>query len=1049
MTPELWQRLKPLYNAALEMPTERRGRFIADVGSTDAQLGSELEALLAANKEGTRSFDEPFLRRGEVYPTTKETFFGGEVIEGRFRIIRPIGSGGMGDVYEAQDLLLQTGRIALKTIRASVASDPATLSRFKQEVLLARQITGTNVCRIYELYVSPNPVGGGSQAFLTMEFLEGMTLADRIASDGAIAPQKALAIATQLCTALQSIHAAGVIHRDLKPRNIMLAPRAGVEQAVVMDFGLARAFVGGSSATGGVTVAGSIMGTPAYMAPEQFEGGKVSFATDIYALGIVLYELITGKEAFAAHTPFGAAVRRGRRPDPPSSVRKGVPPVWDDVIAKCLEYDQECRYQSAGEVIAALSQRRITIFRFQSGLRLSLGRTAVALISASLLAGLMAVAWLRYQASLIHEPPVEARRWYDRGITALREGTYLEATKALGMALSFDNRFALAHARLADALAELDFTGEAQSEMLIATAPDQQRSLTEIDRQYVDAVRATLVRNYSAAAQDYEAILKKLPEDQKADGYVDLGRAYEKSGKVKETIDSYEKAAKLRPDDPAPFVHLGIWKSRQRDPVGAEAAFVKAEALYEAGSNLEGQAEVDYQRGYAANEASDTAHARLYLEKTLVIARQIHSAQLEVRTLSQLSSVEYNSGHADKAIEYANQTITLARQNGLDYWEADGLMRLGNAYFTKGDLANAESYSQQALGLARRDQHPRLTADSELTLASIRDRQGKSDEQIAFAQDALGYFRDFGFMGPADDASILVVRGQLAKGNFSEALDSGTGLLEIARKTHSESAIEEAEDAVGAAANDLQDYPAALVHFEEALKASESLHQYEEYQYLFCADNLWRLGRYQEAQKMLSAVPIEARKQDNIGASIADVLAPMLLSQNDYRAALLASRDAFRKYPSMPPDQIADLRVVEAIADTQLGQGQQAEQDAEQLLAAARQQANDAQIAQAQLVRAQVFLNMRSPQEAAEAAQQAYTYYSSKKVKASQWISLLYLSQAAKMSGDTASSEKKAAQAIDILNDLQQSWSPPVFHQYATRPDNQVAINELEKLKSE
>ena len=133
------------------------------------------------------------------------------------------------------------------------------------------------------------------------------------------------------------------------------------------------------------------MGTPAYMAPEQFEpGGKISPATDIYALGIVLYELVTGRQPFAAPTPFGAAIRRGRQPDPASSIRKGVPPVWDDVIARCIEYEPARRYQSADEVIEALHQHNLVIWRFSQGQRIAL-TPRVAVIAGAVLLVLLGV----------------------------------------------------------------------------------------------------------------------------------------------------------------------------------------------------------------------------------------------------------------------------------------------------------------------------------------------------------------------------------------------------------------------------------------------------------------------------------------------------------------------------------------------------------------------------------------------------------------------------------------------------------------------------------
>ena len=301
-----------------------------------------------------------------------------------------------------------------------------------------------------------------------------------------------------------------------------------------------------------------------------------------------------------------------------------------------------------------------SIWRFSQGQRIALTPRVAVIAGAVLLVLLGVSGWSLYRSVTTYRPPQEAKRWYLDGVAALRDGTYLKATNSLVMAVNSDPRYALAHARLAEAWAELDSTGEAQQQMLLATAAEQQISMRDEDKRYVDAVHHTLIRNYSAAAQDYEEILKRLPGEEKADGLVDLGRAYEKAGKVKQTMASYEQAATLRPDDPAPFVHLGIWKSRQRDPAGAEVAFTRAEELYRAKSNQEGLAEVAYQRGYAANEAADSEHAHQYLEVSRNIARQIHSPQLEARTLSQLSSVEYNDSKDDQAIADAKQAIQIA-----------------------------------------------------------------------------------------------------------------------------------------------------------------------------------------------------------------------------------------------------------------------------------------------------------------------------------------------------------------------------------------------------
>ncbi len=184
-----------------------------------------------------------------------------------------------------------------------------------------------------------------------MEFLDGVTLADNLRKSGPLPWKEAEAISIEICEGLQTIHEAGIIHRDLKSQNIMLASRNGSTCAVLMDFGLAHEIsTPTSTSSTNLTKTGVIVGTPNYMAPEQFAGKELTPATDIYALGIVIYELVTGKHPFAASSPIGAAILRGRRPCLASSIQPGLPRRFDEVICKCLEFDAEHRYQSAKDV---------------------------------------------------------------------------------------------------------------------------------------------------------------------------------------------------------------------------------------------------------------------------------------------------------------------------------------------------------------------------------------------------------------------------------------------------------------------------------------------------------------------------------------------------------------------------------------------------------------------------------------------------------------------------------------------------------------------------
>ena len=353
MTPELWDRLKPLFEAAVEKPPADRDAFLAAVPVEDG-LRRELDQLVKAFEAGGSNLDAVANKVQAMVPVAADSFAPGDVLLNRFRIIRKLGHGGMGDVYQAFDMELSE-TVALKRIRPEIDESPHVLFRFKREVQLARRLTGHNICRIHELFVAQNQGPGGDFVFLTMEFLEGVTLADEIATNGPMPWLRAKQIALELCAALVAMHTAGIVHRDVKSRNVMLASRSGVLQAVLMDFGLARdVSTPPSRIDTALTMPGAVVGTPSYMAPEQFSGAPPTPSTDLYALGVVLYELLTGRTPFPDPDPVRAAILRASPPPPPSSVRAGLPRKADEIIAKCLQFNPRLRYQSAEELAADL-----------------------------------------------------------------------------------------------------------------------------------------------------------------------------------------------------------------------------------------------------------------------------------------------------------------------------------------------------------------------------------------------------------------------------------------------------------------------------------------------------------------------------------------------------------------------------------------------------------------------------------------------------------------------------------------------------------------------
>lgn len=264
-------------------------------------------------------------------------FAPGVVLVERYRIIGLLGRGGMGEVYRADDLKLGQP-VALKFLPKGLAQDPARMERFYAEVRIARQVSHPNVCRVYDI----GELEG--QHYLSMEYVDGEDLASLLKRIGRLPHDKALEIARQLCAGLAAAHDKGVVHRDLKPANVMLDGRG---RARITDFGLAVA--------AHEVTEGELSGTPAYMAPEQLEGKGASVQSDIYALGLVLYELYTGRKAFEATT--FSELKRKRQEETPvalSELTRDVDPIVDRVILRCLEKDPRARPASALAVAAAL-----------------------------------------------------------------------------------------------------------------------------------------------------------------------------------------------------------------------------------------------------------------------------------------------------------------------------------------------------------------------------------------------------------------------------------------------------------------------------------------------------------------------------------------------------------------------------------------------------------------------------------------------------------------------------------------------------------------------
>ncbi len=271
----------------------------------------------------------------------------GQVFADRYEILGTLGKGGMGVVYRARDRQLDEV-VALKLLRPeALASDPTLLDRFKQEIKLARRITHRNVLRTHDFGET------GGVPYISMEYLEGVTLKDLVRNRGALPLGVGLSVAKQMCHGLGAAHEGGVVHRDVKPQNMLILPETG--ELKIMDFGIARVSSVEAEASG-LTTAGTVMGTPDYMPPEQAQGRPADFRSDLYSLAVVFFEIFTGKLPFGGETPMAVVVAHIQQlPPRPRTLNPKLPAELEAAIVKGLEKDPAKRWQTADEILEALS----------------------------------------------------------------------------------------------------------------------------------------------------------------------------------------------------------------------------------------------------------------------------------------------------------------------------------------------------------------------------------------------------------------------------------------------------------------------------------------------------------------------------------------------------------------------------------------------------------------------------------------------------------------------------------------------------------------------
>ncbi len=725
-----------------------------------ADCGTQLISSTDAKPSLTKTLEVP-----------KEELTTGSTFAGRYQIIEELGKGGMGKVYKVFDQEVQA-KMALKLIKPEVSADKNTIDRFRNELKIARDISHKNICRMYDL---------GREAgnyFITMEYVSGEDLKSFIRRARQLVVGTAIFIAKQVCEGLAEAHRVGVVHRDLKPGNIMVNKEGN---AKIMDFGIAR-----SISIKGITGAGVMIGTPEYMSPEQVEGKGVDPRSDIYSLGIILYEMLTGQVPFEGDTPFTVGVKqKSEIPRDPKELNAQIPQDLSGLILKCLDKDKGKRYQGAEDVRSELEKiergvptaeravpRRKTFTSREITVKFSLRKLILPAIVVTALAIIAVVAW-RFvpKKKPVPAPKIEnsiavvgfENLTGDKSLDDLRKaipnllitsleqaGNHYVATwermhdilKQLGKGdeeiINQDSGFELCRLEGIEAIVIGTFTKagnmfatdikvlDVETKKLLKSASSRGEGIDSILRTQIDELSREISRGLGVTSE--KAAGGQMPVSEvttsSIEAYNHYLRGTEELGKFywNQARNSLENALKLDPTFAMAHYQLAYVYQSLNEISARDEAIKKAMAY--------AQKATEKERLYIESDYAD------YIEndqlKSIRILEQLANKYPNEKEAHNLLGGFYNfRGNLDKAMEEFNRALELDP----NYAEVIGYVAL--AWRTKGDFEKALELYKKYVSLSPGDANP---LDS---MANLYFRMGRIDDAIANFKEALRVNPDF------------------------------------------------------------------------------------------------------------------------------------------------------------------------------------------------------------------------------------------------------------------------------------------------------------------
>lgn len=880
----------------------------------------------------------------------------GTVLAGRFRIEAILGVGGMGVVYRATDLALQV-QVALKLLRPELAMRADAFERFRQELLMARQVSSPRVVRIHDLAQHEG------QWLISMDYVDGEGLDRRLDRDGPMQPAEAARIGRQLAEGLSAAHARGVIHRDLKPANVLL-DRNG--DAYISDFGVAR-----SLASGGITQTGAVVGTPDYLSPEQARGDTVDGRSDLYALGLLLYEMLTGAMPFSGGTVSEILAQRMLRSPPPvSTLRPQTPPWLTRLVDRLLRTQPAHRLQSADEVIRAIDRREVPRdFRPTRGVWIGLATAA--------LVALAAVGAWQWQRSAVPAAlatvtplhrllvlPIEAPAGHVGDARAAALGALLRD----GLA-SVPGLAVVDEERTQQALRQLDPTGTAKADatalrrvvgadralrvQLVPAATgwqasaelhgrrDEPQHLQATAGDPLGAFNALLSQPAFARAVGAPRVTVSLPESTAAlDAYGNGLRARQGDSPAR-AVQILRTATHAAPGfTPAWLALADAAQAIGEQDVAYEALEHAQRATPATAQPLQRRIKADLAliNGDAPTAAGewralltatpDDTLADLNLARALGSGGDFAGAIGRLQSLTardpndprawfELGKFSILQGQAQSAVDdHLVRALVLYKRSGNRYGEAETVNALGIGYSRLGQIDDAEEQYRKAVELRRAVGNRRGLATSLRNLGSILILRGKFDEAAGLLEQARTLHAELGDRGGL--AAVENELGLLAegRGDYPQALAAFRRALTLWQRLGHKPGMAQALNDIGFAHYQLGAYDDAQAYLLQSANAYAELG--DDTGRIRTQQNLGLLatarGQWREAREQLEA-SLAAAEQRQMFEEVAVSrrnLAELELLQGHLAAALLQSRQAMKLFDERKdPRGLADAGLLE------------------------------------------------------------------------------------------------------------------------------------------